>query len=96
MRTLAKFMQDPMLRVVNLDGPERFEVHRAMLEKKPLVRHTFNEIKRLLHGLNERFLTGEGIELEIGAGVAPLKELYPQILATDLVDGPRYGELNAR
>jgi SAM-dependent methyltransferase len=42
----------------------------------------------LFRKLEERFLTGEGMKVELGAGISPVRDSYPEVLATDILAAP--------
>lgn len=71
-----------------IDGPERFTAHRAVLARKPLIRGVFVEFHHLFDRLDRALLSGDGDVIELGAGVFPVRETYPHVLATDVVDAP--------
>jgi SAM-dependent methyltransferase len=81
-------LREPALTDVDVDGVERFRVHRQIIERKPMIRMVFTEIHQQMLGLERAYLTGEGHRIEIGAGVYPIRESDPGVLATDLVAGP--------
>lgn len=88
MRRLLDLLRDPLLEGMDVDGVNRLELHRKMLEKKRMLRETFIEFHHLFRKLDRQFLTGEGVEVELGAGVSPMRDSYPEVLATDIVDTP--------
>jgi SAM-dependent methyltransferase len=59
-----------------------------MLKKKRMLRDVFAEFHHLFKKLDHAFLSGNGAEVEIGAGVSPMRNTYPNVLATDIVDAP--------
>lgn len=85
---LAQFLQEPDLAGIDMDGAERMRVHRAIIERKPMIRDVFTEIHRLMLDLESRFLDADGLRLEIGAGVWPVRQSDPGVLATDIVPAP--------
>lgn len=88
MKNLFDFLRDPLLDDMNVDGVNRLELHRKMLEKKRMLRDVFNEFHRLFRKLDRQFFSGSGIEVELGAGVSPMRDSYPEVLATDVVEAP--------
>jgi SAM-dependent methyltransferase len=88
MRRLLDFLRDPLLDGMDFDGEKRLELHRKMLEKKRMLREAFTEFHHLFRKLEQRFLAGKGIEVELGAGVSPMRDSYPEVLATDIVYTP--------
>lgn len=85
---LLDLLRDPLLDGMDVDGVNRLELHRKMLGKKRMLRETFVEFHHLFRKLDGQYLTGEGVEVELGAGVSPMRDSYPEVLATDIVDTP--------
>jgi SAM-dependent methyltransferase len=85
---LLTSLREPALTDIDVDGVERFRAHRQIIDRKPMIRTVFTEIHQQMLGLEKAFLTGEGHRIEIGAGVYPIRESDPGVLATDLVAGP--------
>lgn len=88
MRVLLNWLRDPLLAGMDVDGAKRLELHRKMLEKKRMLREVFTDFHHLFRRLEEQFLSGEGARVELGAGVSPMRDSYPEVLATDIVDAP--------
>jgi len=82
---LFDFLREPMLCAVDVDGDERLVLHRQILQRKEMLRTVFMEINDEFHRLANEYLTVDGAEVELGAGVAPMKEKYPNVLSTDIV-----------
>jgi SAM-dependent methyltransferase len=85
MRALLDLLRDPRLNELNLDTGDRLTLHRKMLAHKPMLQKVFVEFHHLFRKLDRQFFAGEGIEVEIGSGVAPMRDSYPDVLATDIV-----------
>lgn len=88
MRLLLDLLRDPSLDAVDVDGAERLVLHGKMLQRKRMLREVFIEFHHLFRRLDRRFLNGDGLEIELGAGIAPMRDSYPGVLATDIVYGP--------
>jgi SAM-dependent methyltransferase len=88
MRRLLDLLSDPLLDGMDVDGVSRLELHRKMLEKKRMLRDVFTEFHHLFKKLDQRYFSGKGAEIELGAGVSPMRDSYPNVLATDIVDAP--------
>ena len=96
MRSLLDSLREPLLDGMDVDGLNRLGLHRKMLEKKRMLRETFTEFHHLFRSLDQQFLFGTGIEVELGAGVSPMRDSYPEVLATDIVAAPNLdGVVNA-
>ena len=85
MSRLLDHLQEPEVVGCPLDGSERFDAHRAVLERKAMIRDVFVEFHCLFEALDRRYLHGEGAVIELGAGVFPVRESLPHVIATDIV-----------
>lgn len=70
---------------MDVDGGERLELHGKVLERKRMLREVFVEFHHAFHRLADRYFKVEGLEVELGAGIAPMRHSYPEVLATDIV-----------
>ncbi|CAH0227259.1 class I SAM-dependent methyltransferase [Pseudomonas brassicacearum] len=50
-----------------------------------MLREVFVEFHHAFHRLAARYFKVEGLEVELGAGIAPMRNSYPEVLATDIV-----------
>jgi SAM-dependent methyltransferase len=82
---LIDWLQEPELAGCGMDGLARFRAHRAVLDRKPAIREVFQDFHRCFADLDQRLLQGEGAVIELGAGVYPVRESLPAVLATDVV-----------
>ncbi|MGC4062892.1 MAG: class I SAM-dependent methyltransferase [Aquabacterium sp.] len=88
MNWLIELLRDPSVSDMDGDAVDRFAVHARMLARKPMMREVFAEFHHAFDRLDRTCLAGSGIRLELGAGVAPIRDSYPDVLATDIVAGP--------
>lgn len=88
MSWLADLLRDPSVREIDVDGSDRFAVHSRMLARKRMLREVFKGFHDIFERLDRTHLSGDGARIEIGAGVAPIRNSYPDVLATDIVPGP--------
>lgn len=86
MNCLINLLREPLLDGMDVDGESRLELHRKMLEKKRMLREVFTEFHHLFKKLDRQFFSGKGIEVELGSGVSPMSDSYPEVLATDIVE----------
>lgn len=71
---------------LDVDGADRMAAHRAVLDRKPMIRHVFEEFHRECLRLDaELFGDTPGLRVELGAGVCPIRRTDPDVLATDVV-----------
>lgn len=85
MKYLIDRLREPTLANLNIDGEERLQFHRKLLLSKRMLCEVFTEIHQLFRSLSDQFLPAGGLEVELGGGVAPMRNTYPQVLATDIV-----------
>jgi SAM-dependent methyltransferase len=83
-----EWLRDPSMRGVDVDAGDRFTQHARMLARKRMLREVFQEFHHLFHRLDRQWLAGDGQRLELGAGVAPMRDSYPDVVSTDVVPGP--------
>ena len=87
MKSLIDLLRDPSLESIDVDGKDRLAVHSRMLARKKMLREVFTEFHHAFHRLDEKFITAHGLKIELGAGIAPIRDSYPDVLATDVVYG---------
>lgn len=85
MNRFVDLLREPSLRELNVDGAGRLDVHGRILTGKRMLRDVFIEFHHRFDELDNSYFSGEGIRLEIGAGVAPMRDTFPDVLATDVV-----------
>lgn len=85
---LIEKLKYPYVSSVDVDGMDRMTAHREILRKKKLLREVFSEFHKLFWNLKNEHFRGVGLEIEIGAGVAPMRDSYPTVVATDIVPAP--------
>ena len=93
MRRLLDLLRDPLLDGMDVDGESRLALHRRILQKKRMLREVFTDFHHLFRELDLRFLSGNGIKVELGAGISPMRNSYPEVLATDVVYAPQLDRL---
>jgi len=87
-RLLIDWLRDPLLDGIDVDSKSRFILHQQMLEKKRMLREVFTEFHHMFRRLENAFLSGDGAKVELGAGVSPMQNSYPEVLATDVITAP--------
>ena len=88
MRRLINLLRERTLDGMDVDGVNRMELHRNILMKKRMLREVFTDFHHLFRKLDCQFHYGNGIKVELGAGVSPMRDSYPDVLATDIVAAP--------
>ena len=85
MAWLFDLLRDSSIRNIDVDGTDRMRVHGEILARKPMLREVFTEFHHIFQRLDKEYLTGNGVRIELGAGISPMRESYPDVLATDVV-----------
>lgn len=88
MKNIINLLRYQSLNPIDMDTEERLSIHYRILSQKRILSQVFQEFHKLFHKVDLRFLSSQGVRVEIGAGVAPMKHSYPDVLATDIVPGP--------
>jgi SAM-dependent methyltransferase len=78
---------DKRLNGIDIDSPDRVLAHRQILKSKKMIQEVFLEFHGLFNDLDRKYFFGNGSRIEIGTGSSPIKESFPDVLATDIVQG---------
>jgi hypothetical protein len=85
MKWLIQKLRDPAISKIDIDGKDRLFIHSEILSRKPMLRQVFTEFHHIFRRLDEQFFSAEGTRIELGAGAAPIRDSYADVLATDVV-----------
>ena len=85
---MLKFLREKEIIDIDIDSVKRLEVHRRVLQRKLMLINVFTECHEQMHALANQHLTVKGSGIELGAGVAPMRDRFPEILATDIEPAP--------
>lgn len=88
MTVLSRLLEGLKELAVDIDSDERLRAHRSVLARKPMLRRVFQEFHRTFRALDECYFSGNGLRIELGAGIAPVRESFPEVLATDILPAP--------
>ena len=84
LRRLLDSMGEPRLRGVDVNSVDLAYRHREILRQKPLIHAVMGELYAACRQLDERWLSGAGLRVEIGAGSSVMKDFYPDVIVTDI------------
>ena len=84
LKRIIKLLADPRLDGVDVDSDELVKVHRKIMLEKPLMNKVFREFYDQCINLDKEYFKGVGDRIELGAGVSFFKEVYPEIISTDI------------
>lgn len=66
----------------------RIDRHKAVLAKKRMIREVFREFHVEMRRLDEQFFGDTpGLRIELGAGAAPIRDTFSDVLSSDIVAG---------
>lgn len=85
MSALLDRLREPGLHEGEIDGVARLQSHRSVLARKRMLRDVFGEFHALFRSLEARYLDGTGVRLEVGAGVAAMRDSHADVFSTDIV-----------
>ena len=88
MSGLLDKLQEPEVAGCAIDGSERLDAHRAVMRRKAMIREVFEDFHALFRDLDERLFSADGSVIELGAGIYPVRETIPGVLATDVISAP--------
>ena len=86
--TLINHLREPDVVKVDVDGSARFTAHRRVLARKPLLQQVFRQFHAEFERADRSHFSGAGTRIELGAGVAPVKDSLPDVLSSDVVPAP--------
>lgn len=85
---LRRVLAEPRLEGVDLESENRIEIHSRILSEKRMLLEAFDDLYARILALDDEHFRGEGLRVELGAGVSRLKQLRPDIMTTDVVSAP--------
>ena len=82
---VRELLKEPAVRDIDPDSPEIALAHREVLRSKPLLRRLFEGFYRICRDADVRHFAGvPGARIEIGSGSSFLKEIFPDVVTTDI------------
>ncbi len=86
--SIRKFLYEPRLQGVDVNSDKLLEIHRQVLLKKKIMCHVFREFYDACINADNKYFTATGNRIELGAGVSFFKEVYPELISTDIKSSP--------
>ncbi|MCC6805859.1 MAG: class I SAM-dependent methyltransferase [Deltaproteobacteria bacterium] len=81
-------LREPRLGSTEVDTDDLIRVHREVLGEKPMLREVFRELYAYCWETDQRLFSGDGLRIELGAGVSLFKKFYPDVVSTDIKRAP--------
>jgi len=84
LKRIIKSLADPRLKGIDVDSDELVKVHRKIMLEKPLMNKVFKGFYDECRASDNKYFSGAGDRIELGAGVSFFKDIYPDIISTDI------------
>lgn len=89
MKHVLDLLREPSVAAIDIDDETRLQIHLEILKNKRMLRTVFAEFHGLFKSLADRFFPVGGLEIELGGGVAPMRDSFREVIATDLLPSSR-------
>jgi len=87
--TLREWFKDPTVESFDVDSPEFSIAHRKVLQRKVILRALFEKFYRQCRSMDlHHFDDCPGIRIEIGSGAGIMKDVYPDVITSDIKQLP--------
>jgi SAM-dependent methyltransferase len=84
-RWLRSWLIEPGVRHLDVDSPDFSMAHRVVLQSKAMLRHLFAGFYHECHSMDLHYFGDcPGKRLEIGSGAGLLKQIYPEVITSDI------------
>ncbi len=85
MSRLRDWLAEPSIRGVDPDSPQYTIAHREILRRKRVLRTLYVRFYQQCYAADHQYFgTCPGLRLEIGSGAGLIKEVFPDVLTSDL------------
>ena len=82
---LRSWLIEPGVRHLDVDSPGFTLAHRAVLQSKTMLRHLFERFYHECHSMDLHYFGDcPGRRLEIGSGSGFVKQIYPEVITSDI------------
>lgn len=86
LRSLLNLLKEPEIKKLNVDDPSTVEIHKQMIQKKPLLLDVYSSYYNKFVNVSKR--VPSGLQVEIGSGGGFLKKYLPDVITSDILDLP--------
>ncbi|OFX80118.1 MAG: methyltransferase [Bacteroidetes bacterium GWE2_29_8] len=69
---------------MDYNSDELTKIHRLILEEKPMMKNVFISFHKTIKKYAKQYLHNDGIEVELGAGVYPIKNTFKEVISSDI------------
>jgi len=87
-KRVFNYLKENNISKKNLDSKNRIEIHENVIKKKKILAEVFRYYHKIFYQNFKKFSlnNNDGILLELGSGVYPIKRSYPKILSSDIIN----------
>jgi SAM-dependent methyltransferase len=92
---MLAWLKEPSLQGLSIGSPKFFATQKALIFQRPLLKKCYDDWYRRLQADIES-VPGDGALVELGSGGSYLKDLYPSLITSDVVEGVADRVIDAR
>lgn len=81
----GEWLMEPEVKGCPVDGDARLHAHQAVLNRKDIMREVFQEFHQQFFKLEQQFCSCDGLRVELGSGVFPVKRSDQDVISSDIV-----------
>lgn len=85
-KTILARVKEPELKGLDIDDPNTIEIHKRIIQRKPLLVEAYSSFYREFLNAHKKF--SEGHFVEIGSGAGFIKKFIPSVITTDIMELP--------
>lgn len=82
---LRKLLSYKKLNKIDIDSSKRIDVHDLIFNGKQSIKDIFDEWHSLFLSFEKKYFSGNGLRVEFGSGIYPLKSTDKNIISSDIV-----------
>lgn len=87
---IKKILSYKKLNSVDIDSGDRITVHDEIFKKKNIIRDIFIEFHNIFLKYEKQYLSMNGLRVELGSGVYPIKNTDNNVISSDVVKNKKY------
>ncbi len=84
LKKFIRFLAEPRLKGIDVDSDDLVKIHRQIMLEKPMMNQVFKGFYDSCIYYDKKYFSNKGLRIEIGAGVSFFKDIYPEIISTDI------------
>jgi SAM-dependent methyltransferase len=81
---IKDLLTHPKIKGLDVNSSEIVDVSREILHSKKMFKQVITEFYNTCYNADKKYFTQEGKKLEIGAGVSFIKEIYLEVITSDI------------